>query len=636
MKLLCSFALVLLSLAAPSARASSLLPTSSEAQVAAADAIFQGTVLKVQSFRDPADGLIYTRTTLRVDEAFKSRCPAVITVVHRGGTVDGVGLTDDGAPQFRPGEERLLFVSRRPDRTLFAMQGERSALRLHRQRNGVLSPEHDALMNLLRHRSRPAIGSESDVTDQAGSLPASESGSVTAPAGDSSGSSTNGLLSSSGGVPSRFILPDRGEPIPYLVDATLLPTGITLPQALNAVSNAMTAWANASSFRFVFAGTNNFGTAAANINNNDGVFRIQLHDNHNFIPAGSILGEGGSWFTTGLLPTANWGPGGKVSGMEFNQGLNGYVVLKHTQAAMQNLATFTEVLTHEVGHVIGLAHSSEIATNNAVLANSIMFFQAHADGRGAQLNSYDTNVVRVTHPTNAPPYSYDRVMDVTDSSPQPNIAGINELELRGYDLQTTNLTMSITNLTASYGTFSTLGKLIRFTPNTGTLGDAARQDPAGNGFYELLYARFAEGTNFSPFVKLRVVSFNYDTASPTDGIPDAWMTTYFGHTAPQAGDKSRAGDDADGDKLTTLQEYIAGMNPTNKASAQLATIYKTNVIQWQAKAYELYEIQAVTNLASTNWTRVGNPVLPTNSVGSLNSYYNASVPGQFFRVLKVP
>ena len=618
------------------AHASSVLPALLDDHATSAAAIFQGTVLKVQSYRNAADGLIYTRTTLRVDEAFKGRCPAVITVVHRGGAVDGVGMTDDAAPQFRAGEERLLFVSRRADRTLFAAQGEGSALRLRREKNGALVHEHEVLLNTLRHRSRPAITSESDVTDQAGSLPAGSSANITAPSGDNSGTSTNGLLAGADGVPSRFILPDRGEPIPYLVDATALPAGITLPQALNAVSNAMTVWANASSFRFVFAGTNNFGTAAANINNNDGFFRIQLHDNYNFIPAGNILGEGGSWFTTGLLTNANWGTGGKVSGMEFNQGLNGYVVLKHTQAAMQNLATFTEVLTHEVGHVIGLAHSSEVATNNAVLTNSIMFFQAHADGRGAQLNSYDTNVVRIAHPTNAPPYSYDRVMDVTDASPQPSIAGINELELRGYDLQTTNLTLSITNIDAPHGTFTTVGNLVRFTPFAGVLGDGARQDPAGNGYYELLYARFAEGTNASPYVKLRVVSLNYDSDSATDGIPDAWMTNYFGHTAPQAGDKSRASDDADGDKLTNLKEYIAGMNPTNKASAQLATIYKTNVIQWQAQAYELYEIQAATNLTSTNWTRIGNPVLPTSATGSFNNYYNPALPGRFFRVLKVP
>ena len=614
--------------------ASSVLPTTLEEHVTTAAAIFQGTVLKVQSYRNPADGFIYTRTTLRVDEAFKGRFPAVITVVHRGGAVDGVGMLDDSAPQFQAGEERLLFVSRRADGTLFATQGEGSALRLQREKSGAPVPAQAVLLTTLRRQNHPALTAESDVTDQAGTLPADTGATVTAPSGDTGGASTNGLLIVVGGVPTRYILPDRGEPVPYLVDATSLPAGITLPQALNAVSNAMSVWAGASSFRFVFAGTGSFGAPAASITNYDGVFRIQLHDNYNLIPAGNILGVGGSWFTSGLLTNANWGPGGKVSGMEFNLGLNGYVVLKHTNVVMKSLATFTEVLTHEIGHVIGLAHSSETATNNATLTNSIMFFQAHADGRSARLNSYDTNEVRLIHPTNPPPYSYDRVLDVTTASPQPNLAGINELELRGYDLQTSNLTISLTNQTATYGAFSRVGNLIRFTP--AVYGDGPRQDPAGNGLYELLYARFTEGTNASPYVKLRVVSFSSDSVSPTDGIPNNWMNANFGHADPQSGDKSRATDDADGDKLTNLQEYLAGMNPNDKASAQLATIYQTNVIRWQAKPYELYEIQGATNLISPNWTRIGNPVLPTNSTGSFNGYNNPAIPARFFRVLKVP
>jgi hypothetical protein len=54
--------------------------------------------------------------------------------------------------------------------------------------------------------------------------------------------------------------------------------------------------------------------------------------------------------------------------------------------------------------------------------------------------------------------------------------------------------------------------------------------------------------------------------SDNDGVPDSWMSQYFGHAAGQAGDYSRAQDDADGDGMTNLQEFLAGTDPLDPQS----------------------------------------------------------------------
>jgi hypothetical protein len=597
----------------------SLIPATPDERVQNAAAICHATVIGAESFRSGTDGGIHTRTWLRVNEALKGTFPATITVVHRGGRIGEVGEVSSDAPKLRVGDERLFLLGRRADGTLFVDNGPAGAPLLVRAGRGKTATstvtDPNALALLYAARTRYPNASGPDLTAQAASLLAP----LAVP----------GLSTNASGVSRRFTGGDRGEAIEYLVDADALPAGMTQAQALNAVSNAFQAWANVTSLRFRFAGVTSFGTAAGNVAANDGRIRLQLHDTYNSISGPTTLGVGGNAFSDGGF--ASGGSGGSVAGNEFFHCTRGFVVMKHTQTALQTLSTFEEVLCHEIGHVLSMDHSSENTSEpNTTLKEAIMFFQAHADGRGAALGTYDPPVVQQAYPTNStPPYGYSRVMDVvTQPSGGPNITGINQIELRGFDQQTTNLTVSLVSSTAVAGTFSLLSSTLKFTPDN--FYNEARVDPATTLAYDRAFVRFSDGTNGSPYVEVRVISLLADQnpGGASDGLPDDWVAQYFGSASASVNPNA----DADGDGVSNLNEFRLGTDPTNAASVLRFTAVTASNLAWFATPYEVYEVQATTNF--TNWFRVGNPIVPTTTNGSFTNF--PATGRLFFRVERVP
>lgn len=521
--------------------------------VAAAPDSFAGQVTSLRAFRDAA-GRIRTEVTLTTTNA--SAVPNTHTLTIAGGELDGVQVCHGETPRF--------------------------------------------LLNQL--------GTLSYATDTGQPIWTPDSGSTAALADPSAGGDP---------IPywydSRFVACDRGDPILYRVDTNALPTGITPARALQAVANALQAWANVSSARFQFDGTEAFGAAAPDLDKNDYRFWIQLYNYGNYITNYSTLGNGG--YSAWGLP----GGGGQITGTNFYPSAWGYLILNHTNSFFSNNPTnLEEVLTHELGHALSLNHSAD--------TNAIMYPIVFGNGRGARISTSDVTRLIAMYPTNTPPYGLDRIMHIITRSPTqitPQV-GTNAVVMGAYDLQSTNLTIVYDTSYAPHGTFSTNGNVLGFTPSANY--DAAEIDPSTSSYYEYYQYRVSDGTNRSATVKVRVMAFFPDSAD-NDYLPTYWETLYPPvHTNGVNGDMDRDG-------FTNYQEWLLGTNPTNATSRfSISALGPTN-LTWTAKPYELYEVQSTTNL--TSGFTLYKPVVPTSATGSV-SFTQSSASNRFFRVKRIP
>jgi hypothetical protein len=115
MKLLRSLFLLpclLLLLAVPSARATTVIPPTFDELVTNAEMIFEGTVTTMRSewAGQGADRHIVTYVTFKIEDAIKGTPGDTYTIRMFGGTVDGQTMEVTDAPRFKAGDRDILFV----------------------------------------------------------------------------------------------------------------------------------------------------------------------------------------------------------------------------------------------------------------------------------------------------------------------------------------------------------------------------------------------------------------------------------------------------------------------------------------------------------------------------------------------
>jgi hypothetical protein len=366
-------------------------------------AIVIGTVESVTGI--DGDARVFTLVRVAVEQVLRGELTDSVIVLKEsgGGTADRQEIIF-GAPSFQPGEHALLFLTTRADGSLrtnqlamgkFLIETDAAGVPRAAQHFGAgttlvippggAPPSGPVPLDELLRSVRAALGTGQGVP------PRPPLRQTPPPAQETTSPFT--LLNNG-----RFFEADVGMPLNFLIDGRGDEI-LGLAVSRQVIDEALAAWTNVETASVILA---DGGLTDDLTNPCDGPHKIRFNDPENEIPppvnCTGTLGVGGLCVDT-------------VESKVFNN-----TTFKHATRAGLTLAdgwagcslwtacNIGEIATHEIGHAIGLGHSSERQfETDPTLRDATMFFLAHFDGRCAGVRSDDIEGLSFLYPAATPP-----------------------------------------------------------------------------------------------------------------------------------------------------------------------------------------------------------------------------------------
>jgi len=367
--------------------------------------IVSGKVVSVSSDWDPAGTMIWTYVEIHVDRMLKGH-PRETNIVLKqmGGEVNGFGVRTFGQPEFKRGERVLLYLNSGVDGTLhsahsfmgtFAIRSDSSGIEyversvnsrevelLDRAGNGEVT-NRAALESYFRMIRRALKTEAPRIAAVEAALSAQPL--VAVPLEYSKRQKTSGGFSpefSYVAGPLRWMEADFGQPVRYYVNPNSCPVA---GGGSAEIARAMSAWPNQSGANIQLQVAGQTGSCGISFDNRN---TISFGDCMNQLdpPIGGCSGVVGQTTVAWVNESKTVGDTTFSKLMEadtvFNRGMDCF---------LSNSANFAEVMCHELGHSIGLGHSSDTA--------AIMWVTAHGRGRDANLGADDRTGVLSIYPS---------------------------------------------------------------------------------------------------------------------------------------------------------------------------------------------------------------------------------------------